>query len=90
MLSLKQLDDVCLVSDKGSGRCRYLTQDEVDPQKFYCLKLSPKSKKIDEEINSFIDTMKLKGRDPYAENLPFGDNCGGYPFLRHLQQGYDC
>ena len=55
MLSLKQLDDVCLVSDKGSGRCRYLTQDEVDPQKFYCLKLSPKSKKIDEEIKKQVE-----------------------------------
>jgi hypothetical protein len=89
MLSLKQLDDVCLRNDTTADRCRYLTQDEVDPNKFYCLKLSPKGKKIDHEIRSYVEGMKLKGKNPFTDNLPLGDNCSGYPFLRYLEQGYD-
>lgn len=89
MLSLKQIHDVCLADDMTSDRCRYLTQDEVQTNKFYCLKLSPKGKKIDEEIDGYVNAMQLKGKNPYADNLPLGDNCSGYPFLRNLEQGYD-
>jgi hypothetical protein len=89
MLSLKQLKDVCLNSDVTSQRCRYLCQDEVNNSKFYCLKLSAKAGKIDAEIDNYVKTMKSKGKNPDDENLPLGDNCSGYPFLRHIEQGYD-
>jgi len=89
MLSLKQLEDVCLNSDATSQKCRYICQDEVDKNKFYCLKLSAKANKIDNEIENYIKVISLKGRDPSDENLPLGDNCSGYPFLRHIEQGYD-
>jgi hypothetical protein len=89
MLSLKQLKDVCLVNNNTYRRCRYLCQDDIDPQKFYCMKMSAKAKSIDHEIQSYVDLMKLKGKDPTRDNLPLGDNCQGYPLLRHLEQGYD-
>ena len=89
MLSLRQLKDVCLADNKTFRRCRYLCQDDVDPQKFYCIKMSAKAKSVDEEIKNYIDLMHSKGKDPTKYNLPLGDNCQGYPFLRHLEQGYD-
>lgn len=89
MLSLKQLKDVCLVNDMTYRRCRYLVQDDLDPQKFYCMKMSAKAKSIDEEIYNYVSMMKSKGKDPTKDNLPLGDNCQGYPFMRHLEQGYD-
>jgi len=89
MLSLKQIKDVCLVDENGAGRCKYLSQDETDDTKFYCLKLSAKGREIDDEIESFMKDIRKSGRDPYKEGLPLGDNCGGYPVLRHIEQGYD-
>lgn len=89
MLSLKQLKDICLIDDLTHRRCRYLTQDDTDRSKFYCMKMSAKAKKIDEEIDSYMHTMNIKGKSIYNDNLPFGDNCHGYPLLRHIEQGYD-
>ena len=89
MLSLKQLKDYCLEDSNTNRKCRYLCQDDADPNKFYCLKMTPKAKKIDDEISVYIDSMNRRGKNPYLDNLPMGDNCNGYPLLRHIEQGYD-
>lgn len=89
MLSLKQLNDVCLQNQNSSDRCRYLHQDERDISKWLCLKLSSKRQQIDEEIEDYLDEMRKLNRDPYKDNLPLGDNCGGYIVLRNIEQGYD-
>jgi|694.fasta_scaffold00185_114 hypothetical protein len=89
MLSLKQINDVCLSNDLTYRKCRYLCQDESDRSKFYCLKLSVKGQKIDREIDIYVDNLKAKGKSIIQDNLPLGDNCSGYPMLRYLQQGYD-
>lgn len=89
MLSLKQLQDICLVSDTSYQKCRYLSQDETDYTKWYCLKRSPKAADIDSELDDFVRDSNKKGRNPLNDNVPLGDNCAGYPILRHIQQGYD-
>lgn len=88
MLSLKHLKDVCLLN-KGFQQCKYLAEDENDSKKFYCLKKSPKSKEVDIEVDDFLQEMKRKRKDPKKENTPIGNNCSGYPILRHKEQGYD-
>jgi hypothetical protein len=90
MLSLKQIQDICLSDDTTHRRCRYLSQDENDDSKFYCMKLSSKAQDIDSEITNYLVECQKRNRDPLKENLPLGDNCSGYPMLRHLEQGYDC
>lgn len=89
MLSLKQLNDVCLVNDGTSAKCRYLVQDDSDYTKYYCAKKSAKAYEIDVELNDFVREAQQKGKDPYKENIPMGDNCSGYIVLRYLEQGYD-
>lgn len=88
-LSLKQLNDVCLVNG-GTKRCRYLGEDELDPSKFYCLKQNAaRRSEIDDEVKDFQATVKKRGQDPNAQGVPLGDNCKGYPILKHVVQGYD-
>jgi hypothetical protein len=80
-LTPRHVTDVCLLGhiDK-SHTCRYLSQDDLQDGKWYCQKLRPVEKeKIDEKIE------KMKG----AKNVPVGDNCSGYPLLKHVDQGYD-
>lgn len=90
MLSLKQLKDICLVNDGTHKKCRYLAQDENDYTKFYCIKKTAKAQELDAELSDFIKEARKKGKDPLKDNVPLGDNCNGYPLLRHLMQGYDC
>ena len=90
MLSLRQLDDVCLMKSRNHERCRYLSQDENDSSMFYCLKLSSKRDEIDDEVEDFIIESRKLGRDPTKDNLPLGDNCSGYKLFRNILQGYDC
>jgi hypothetical protein len=82
-LSNKHLEDICLLNCSDSSKvCRYLNNDELDESKWYCQKLQPKMKsKIDLSIVS-IRKGKRKG-------TPSGDNCPGYPLLKHVRQGYD-
>lgn len=89
MLSLKQIEHVCLGGDNTHRRCRYFSQDENDHTKFYCLKLCSKANDIDEEINSYLTECQKRNKNPLDENFPLGDNCAGYPILRHIEQGYD-
>lgn len=75
-LSSNQLNDICLLnSDDSSKTCRYLKNDELERDKWYCQKLNVLTKsKIDKNIR----------------HLSFkGDNCSGYPLLKHITQGYD-
>lgn len=91
MLSQKQLQDVCLIySQDGSSRCRYLSEDRQDFNKWYCVKHKKKEKsKIDIKVQDFVKDCKSKGIDPYSQGIPLGDNCSGYPVLKHTVQGYD-
>lgn len=81
-LSLKQLSDVCLLNSTDKSKsCRYLVNDELDENKWHCQKLRPNIKsKIDHDL--FIAKHK-------KEVVASGDNCAGYPLLRHITQGYD-
>lgn len=90
MLSQNQLKDVCLKDLANDQTCRYLAQDELDTRKWYCQKKILKYKKgIDDKIDDFIDQCKKSKIDPTEEGAPLGDNCAGYPVLRHIEQGYD-
>jgi hypothetical protein len=78
-ISPKHLKEVCLLGfSELSKTCRYIRNDELDPSKWHCQKLSTYSKKkIDDEL------------DNSASELPSGDNCQGYPILKNIVQGYD-
>lgn len=89
MLSQKQLKDVCLLNDGTYKKCRYLSQDESDFSKYYCLKKTANAQHIDIELDDFVRESLSKGKDPKKDNVPLGNNCNGYPLLRHLEQGYD-
>ena len=89
MLSLKQLQDVCMLYSGNYKRCRYLAQDDTDSSKWYCLKKHVKKTEIDDETSEFLKEAKKKNIDPYKQNIPLGDNCDGYPVLKHIEQGYD-
>ena len=90
MLSLKQLQNVCLSNSSNSKQCRYLESDDNDYNKFYCRKLRKDDKnKIDKKIDEVVAELKSKKIDPKKQSLPMGDNCTGYPYLKHVAQGYD-
>lgn len=88
-LSLKQLNDVCLLNSGDYRRCRYLAQDDLDSNKWYCMKLSAGKSEIDLEAHEFLEEMKRKMVDPKKQGAPLGDNCSGYPILKFIEQGYD-
>lgn len=88
-LTLKQVQDICLIGT-GSTQCRFLAEDEKVDGQFYCLKLvSQQRPEIDQEVAEFIKKHKDRGVDPYSMGLPLADNCGGYRFLKAKMQGYD-
>ena len=89
MLSSKHLSQICLISEKTSAQCRYLAQDDSDVSKYYCTKKTFHAKQIDEECQSYISECARKGINPYDQNLPLGDNCQGYLYLRYKEQGFD-
>jgi len=89
MLSKLQVQNVCLAGS-GNKCCRYLTEDDLDPNKFHCSKLRPIEKfKIDEEINVFLKDCKRKKIDPLKYSKPIGNNCEGYLIFHNIEQGYD-
>lgn len=88
-LSKGQVSDVCLLG-QGTQQCRYLAEDDVVRNMFYCLKKSKDKKdKIDVEVSSLVKDLKRRGKDIDAQNIPVGNNCGGYIILKHVEQGYD-
>jgi len=88
-LSLRQLQDVCLIYANDSRKCRYLAQDDTNSSVWYCLKKSSKKSEVDDETNDYLRDLKKKGVDPRKQGTPLGDNCDGYPILRYIKQGYD-
>lgn len=90
MLSIDHLKNVCLIGDNSHRKCRYLSQDEKDYTKWYCLKKTGKAKQIDAEVSQYMMDCAMKGINPHDAQLPLSDNCAGYPLLRNIKQGYDC
>lgn len=84
-LTKRHLGEVCLLHHIDATKtCRYLMNDELDSSKWYCQKLRPLSKiQIDEHVSSMSRNSQL------AYRVPAGDNCDGYPLLKHLPQGFD-
>jgi len=90
MLSKLQLENICMHNCRDSRTCRYLFEDDRVYGKYYCYKQRPIDKvKIDSKLNQYIKECKKKGIDPFDSNIPLGDNCSGYPVLKHIEQGYD-
>lgn len=89
MLSSKQLADICLAGTGSYKACRYLGQDDLDENKFFCIKKTQKKILIDAEIDEYLRQCQKTGNDPRKSNVPCGDNCQGYPILHHIKQGYD-
>ena len=84
------MQDVCLLGYGSANQCGYLAQDEVDWKKWYCQKkVQQKKIKIDVTVKKYVDECKKAGVDPASQGSPLGDNCVGYPLLRHIEQGYD-
>ena len=88
MLSQKQLQNICLYGNGNHKTCRYLYQDDMDHRKWYCSKLhKTKKQKVDEAVVDFTKECKKKGIDPKTRGVPLGDNCQGFPILKHITQG---
>jgi hypothetical protein len=83
-LSAKHLHDVCLLGNGDRSKtCRYLKNDELADGKWYCQKLQPAVKlKIDVTIEAYLNKS-------FFSIVSSGDNCEGYPVLKHVMQGYD-
>ena len=90
MLSLKQLQNVCMAYSGDAKQCRYLEQDDTDGSKWYCRKSRKEDRaKIDKKLSEVVADFKKRKIDPTKQGIPLGDNCTGYPFLKHIPQGYD-
>lgn len=84
-LTNRQLAEVCLLHHPDPTRtCRYLVNDELDPDRWYCQKLRPEAKR---QIDDHVSSLSLKSR--LRSGTPCGDNCEGYPLLKHMHQGFD-
>ena len=77
MLTKNQVQQVCLFGCSGK-QCRYLCQQQ---DKFFCLKKTSKKAIIDNEVEKFLDQVE-EDFDLSLSDLPFGDNCQGYHFLK--------
>ncbi len=84
-LTNRHLGEVCLLHHPDPTKtCRYLVNDELDPTKWYCQKLRPSAKR---HIDIVIAANGLKSR--IRRCVASGDNCEGYPLLKHVDQGFD-
>jgi len=79
MLSLRQVQDVCY----NNKLCRYLHHEINSDGKFVpvCLK------KATALYNKIIKNNDPKHEKFIQENS--GDNCPGYRYMLHIEQGYD-
>jgi hypothetical protein len=84
-LTNRHLAEVCLLHHSDPVcTCRYLANDELDETKWYCQKLrKEESRKINESLAEISNKSKVR------MGIPSGDNCPGYPVLKHLPQGFD-
>lgn len=81
-MPLSALHVLHVCKEGSENECKYLLQDELDPDVFYCLKLSSQKKFAD-------DNSRIKFFRKDNSKLPNNDNCAGYPILHHLVLGYD-
>lgn len=84
-LTIRHLGEVCLLHHPDPTKtCRYLLNDELDSGKWYCQKLRP-------DVKSQIDqhTASVSRKAKFRSGMPSGDNCEGYPLLKHVPQGFD-
>lgn len=87
VLSLKQVEDVCLYYGDKPYCCRYLSKDGGS---FYCYKRTGFKRIIDIETEKEKERLIYESKDPYKEGvIALGDNCPGYIFLKNKLQGYD-
>lgn len=84
-LSYQHVLHVCKLNC-GKEECRYLNEDELTRNNFQCMKLSPQKESIDESVEYAKNNKEQKKK---YETYGFGDNCKGYPVLRHKIVGYD-
>lgn len=91
MLSQKQLNNFCLLGDSNRHKtCRYLYRDDMDPRKWYCCKLhASKKTAIDVAITTLIADCKKAGTNPKSRGVAMGNNCPGFPILKHVVQGQE-
>lgn len=85
-LTNKHLIQVCLHGCQNPKlTCRYLRNDEMDESKWYCQKLQPEVRsKIDRNVDAVLESPHTG-----VIKMPCGDNCPGYPLLKHAMQGFD-
>jgi hypothetical protein len=88
MLTLKQINDVCLYG-RGAAQCRYLDGDDNDHTKFYCKKKSPDARHVDDLVQEYLDECNIDGEDPLEGGVPLNDGCAGYINFKNIPQGYD-
>ena len=82
-LSDLQVLHVCKTSNSTKSPCRYLSEDDIIQGAYQCLKLSAQKQFIDEAVSNYMHTNK------FEDDVPVGDNCPGYPILRHALVGFD-
>jgi hypothetical protein len=88
MLSKKQLDVVCMLGCGDSRECRYLRDEPAMHGVYNCYKLRPnEKKKIDLKVEEYIRDAKKKGKNPYEDGVPLGDNCPGQLILKSIETG---
>lgn len=83
-LTENHIRHVCLLgSEDVTKTCRYLMNDELEPDKWYCLKMMAEDKADIDQV------VELWSSRPKSGPVPSGDNCQGYPLFKHIPQGYD-
>lgn len=87
-LTSLQVLNVCKYHEASAESCRYVLIDDHDQGKFYCAKLSlTKKKNIDERVAQYYSDCYTKNVDPLDGGAPLGNNCPGFPIMKHLNQG---
>lgn len=89
MLSEKHVQDVCLFDGISPDCCRYCDYD-AEADCFHCVKLTPAKGRIDKRLAEIMEEADQNGVNIYDTGEAVGDNCPGFPFLRHVKQGFDC
>ena len=83
-LTQLQIVHVCKINSDSNDTCRYLSEDSLNTTVYQCLKLTGQKKFIDESVDDY-----LKRQVYNDDKVPLGNNCQGYPVMRHKQVGYD-
>ena len=84
-LTNRHIEEVCLLHQMDMTKtCRYLVCDDLEDGKWYCQKMRSETKaRIDGEISTLDKASLVK------LGIPAGDNCEGFPLMKHMMQGFD-